>query len=141
MLRALVPTAYQQPDQVVELLVRDALDVEEQFHWLSDKARWFLEVDFPRTDRQGLELELECRAGVGPSSASSWTEEVGQLIDGEDPLLVVTPDRLRRHPVEQTEVVVGLCLGAAFGAEGAQGAVAIQDHWWGRRALADDLPH
>src|SRR5262249_8270679 len=111
MLRAFVPATYQQPDQVVELLVRDALDVEEQFHRLSDDVWRFLEVNLPRADRQGLEFELERRADAGAASAPPWPEEIGQLIDGKDPLLVVTPDRLRCHPVEQAEIVSSHGLG------------------------------
>ena len=40
-----------------------------------------------------------------------WPEEIGQLVDGEDTLLVVAPDHLRGHPVQQAEVIVGLGLG------------------------------
>ena len=122
------------------MLVRDALDVEEEFHRLPDDARRFLEVDLPGPDRQGLEFELERRAGAGPAPAPPWPEEVGQLIDGEDPLLVVAPDRLRGHPVEQAEVIVGLGLGAALGAERAEGAVAVQDDRRGRRVSIGHRP-
>ena len=105
----------------MELFVGDTLDVEEQLHRLSDDARWCLEVDLPGSDRQGLEFELKRRAGAGAPSAPPGPEEVGQLGDGEDPLLVVTPDRLRGHPVQQAEVIVGLGLGATLGAEGQSG--------------------
>src|SRR5271157_3934734 len=86
--QTLVTTADQNPDQIVELLIGDTLDVEEDLHRLPDDAGWCLEVNLPGPDRQGLELQLERRAGDDCSLAPPRPEEIGQLVDGENALLV-----------------------------------------------------
>ena len=86
--------ADQQTDQVVKLLVRNALDIQKEFHRLAGQFGEFLQVDFLLTDGQSLQFRFmdNRRRILGSLFAFSRFEGVGKLFDREESLFLVLVD-------------------------------------------------
>src|SRR5690349_2273482 len=106
MLNILVAIFVIQSNQIVQAAIRNAFDIDV------DRPVWQLKVRRPEhvhaipLDREGLEGGLVFRArGGGARGVPPWTVGVGELVDGEDTLLVLPLAFLLLHGGEEAEVV------------------------------------
>ena len=97
----------QHPNEVIEVLVGDAFDVEEKFHGLL-RQRWpFMQINLLLADCQGLKFDIERRGDLAQRFLwpPPWSVDVGKLRQREDSLLLVLGRHLGRHLVQQIEAV------------------------------------
>jgi hypothetical protein len=129
--------AYQEANEIGELLVRDALYVEEDLDVTPLDLRYALNVNLAGPDSQRLNFNIEVRGpGRLPSPPSPWFEQEGKLLDGEDPFIVVTRNSLWGHAVQQAKIVRSLCLPATDFLVCAVWAVLVEDNGrWLHRGL------
>jgi hypothetical protein len=103
-------------DEVVEIDVRQALDIEINWRTFNLKFRASNDVDFLLTNRQCLQrmvvfLSLISQAFWSPARP----ESVGELSDGENALTVKLFALLLAHAGQQTEIVLLDSLQSATG--------------------------
>jgi len=91
---------YEEADEIRELLIRDALYIQEQLDVTSLDLRHRLNVDLSGPDGERLYFKIEVRGlGRTPSAPSPWFEQKGKLLDGEDAFVVVARNSFWGHAI------------------------------------------
>ena len=143
-----VAVADAQADEVVEIAVGQALDIQIDGRAFDLEFRAADDVDFLLPNRQRLERVVIFLAFVAqPLGPAARPERVGELRDGEDAFAAEFLALLRAHAGQQAEVVLLHRDLPAAGLEFALGAVPVQDEI-GRRGAGEQrgdfleaLPH
>jgi hypothetical protein len=99
-MRNSLTVAYEQTNEIRELLIRDTLYVQEELSVTSLNFGYCFHVDLPGPDGESLYLEIEVRRlNPCPLPPSPWFKEEGKLLDCEDPFVVVRPNGLLGHTI------------------------------------------
>ena len=124
-----------QADEVVEIAVGQALDIQIDGRAFDLEFRAADDVDFLLPNRQRLERVVILLAFVAqPLGPAAGPERVGELRDGEDAFAAEFLALLRAHAGQQAEIVLLDRILPAAGLELALGAVPVQDEVGRRRA-------
>ena len=124
-------------DEVVEVAVGQALDIQIDGRAFELEFRAADDVDFLLPNRQRLERVMIFLAFVAlPLGPAARAERVGELRDGEDAFAAEFLALLRAHAGQQAEVVLLHRELPAAGLEFALGAVPVQDEI-GRRGAGE----
>jgi hypothetical protein len=143
-----VAVADAQADEVVEIAVGQALDIQIDGRAFDPEFRATDDVDFLLPNRQRLERVVIFLAFVAlPLGPTARAKCVGELRNGEDAFAAEFLALLRAHAGQQAEVVRFNRLLTAAVAEFTLGAVPVQDEV-GRRRVGEQrgdflkaLPH
>ena len=115
-------------DEVVEIAVGKALDIQIDRRAFDLEFRAADDVDFLLSNRQRLERVVILLAFVAlPLGPATGPERVGELGDGEDAFPAEFLALLLTHAGQQTEIVLLNCDLPAAGLEFAFGAMPVQD--------------
>jgi hypothetical protein len=92
--------ADEEANEIGELLIWDSLYIQEEFSVASLDFWYRLNVDLAGPDGECLYLKIVVRGWRRtPSPPSPWFEHKGELLDREDPFVVVPPHSLCGHAI------------------------------------------
>src|SRR5215475_11956905 len=118
-------------NEIRELLIRDTLDIQKELSVTPLDFGYRFHVDLPGPDGESLYLKVEVRRlNPCPSPPSPWFKEERELLDCEDPFVVVPPNGLRGHAIQQAQVVTRLRLLATDTLKWAVWAVPVKNNRW-----------
>ena len=115
-------------DEVIEIAVGQALDIQIDRRSFDFQFRAADDVDFLLPNRQSLERVVVFLSFAAQSlGPAAWAERVGELRDGKDAFAAEFLALFLTHSGQQAEVVLLDCSLPTANLEFAFGAVSVQD--------------
>src|SRR5262249_38625855 len=132
--RCLLAVDDHQSYEIAKVLVWDTFNIYEQFLATSDQLGSGMEEGLPCPQGVSLQLHLESFPPCSFRLPPPWPDQIRQLGDSEDPFLLIAPQELRCHPVQERQGVRLFGLGQAALAELTDPTVIVEHEsgWrWG----------